>query len=217
MSPLTMFVRHRRAGRRAAVALLTVLLLALSTAIALAHETTVTSSQPAAGSTVTAAPAQVSATFDEELDTQGSTMQVLDASGHQVSEGNGHVSLDDAEHQTLLASLPAALAEGVYTVKWHAVLTDGDASEGEFKFGVQAQGKSLLPAEPAQASAAAEAPTIEAPTASPADAAAAPAGAAEPAPEAQAASQAGVPIGLVVGVVLAAAAVAGVVVVRRGR
>ncbi len=118
---------------------LTAVLLALSIGVAWAHGTSVTSSDPAAGATVTRAPQRVTVRFDEELATHDSALWVLDAAGRRVSTGNGAFDLNDADHQVMLAALPNALAEGVYTVKWHAVLTDGDASDGELQFAVRAQ------------------------------------------------------------------------------
>jgi methionine-rich copper-binding protein CopC len=114
------------------------LILLSSITLAAAHETTVTSSDPADGAIVAESPDQVSATFSEELDTKGSTMIVVDATGKQVSEGNGKVDLNDPDHATMIATLPASVGDGAYTVQWHAVLTDGDASEGTFRFSIQA-------------------------------------------------------------------------------
>jgi hypothetical protein len=45
------------------------------------------------------------------------------------------VDLDDPEHAALKVDT-IALPAGDYIVKWHVVLTDGDASDGEFGFTV---------------------------------------------------------------------------------
>ena len=84
-------------------------------------------------------------------------MRVADAGGKQVSAGNGEVDLDDPDHQTMIATLPVALAIGTYSVQWHALLTDGDASDGTFHFVVGAA---------SAASQATKVPTPAAPTAS---------------------------------------------------
>jgi copper resistance protein C len=138
-----------------------VLMMAFSAGLVAAHTTTVTKSDPAADAVLATAPAQVMAQFSEELDTKGSTMIVKDAAGKQVSDGNGKVDLNDANHQTMLAALPATLADGVYTVAWHALLTDGDASDGSFKFTVQG-GEPLKVSAPAQAATAAPTAAITA-------------------------------------------------------
>jgi LPXTG-motif cell wall-anchored protein len=130
-------------------------ILILSFGVALAHETEVTQSDPPDGSTVAQSPARVTAVFSEELDTQGSTMIVVDAAGQQVSDGPGKVDLNDPNHAIMIATLPSPLADGVYTVQWHALLTDGDASDGSFSFTVRA------------ASAPAQAEATVAPTAEP--------------------------------------------------
>jgi methionine-rich copper-binding protein CopC len=134
-------------------------ILILSFGVASAHDVAVTQSDPADGSTVAQSPAQVTAQFSEELDTQGSSMIVVDAAGQQVSDGQGRVDLNDPNHATMIATLPSPLVDGVYTVQWHALLTDGDASDGSFSFTVQARSA------PVQAEATA-APTAE-PTAAP--------------------------------------------------
>ena len=100
---------------------------------ALAHEVILTKSNPADGAVLDQAPAQVRAWFNEEMQTGESTLRVLDASGQLVDLGDGGVDLDDAYHASMLVSLPS-LPDGAYTVHWHVVLLDGDASDGAFTF-----------------------------------------------------------------------------------
>jgi copper resistance protein C len=121
----------------AAIAI-SLVVMALWSTVAAAHETVVTESSPADGAILAASPAQVVARFSEELDTKESTIRVLDAAGKQVSDGNGKVDLDDPDHQSMIAVLPAPLPQGAYTVQWHAVLADGDASDGTLTFTVKA-------------------------------------------------------------------------------
>jgi copper resistance protein C len=117
---------------------ISLVVMALWSTVAAAHETVVTESSPADGAILAASPAQVVARFSEELDTKESTIRVLDAAGKQFSDGNGKVDLDDPDHQSMIAVLPAPLPQGAYTVQWHAVLVDGDASDGTFTFTVRA-------------------------------------------------------------------------------
>ena len=112
-------------------------IMALSALIAAAHTTTITKADPAVGSTVAQSPAQVMAQFSEEVVSRGSTLKVLDASGKQVSQGDGKLDLNDPNHQTMLAALPSPLSDGVYTVQYHVVLTDGDATDDSYKFTVK--------------------------------------------------------------------------------
>ena len=73
---------HRRRTLRLPLAsLAVVIVLALSAALALAHDTSVTQSDPAGGATLSTSPAQVVAQFSEELVTKSSTMKVLNAGG----------------------------------------------------------------------------------------------------------------------------------------
>ncbi len=116
-----------------------------------AHEVEPETSQPAAGAVLSDLPAEVVLVFPEELEEQGSSLQVLDASGAALAITGGGVDLNDAQHATLRAALPA-LAEGVYQVNWTIVLTDGDESSGSYHFGV---GNVSVPTEPPEEEAAA--------------------------------------------------------------
>lgn len=154
---------------RSLALLAAMLCLVFSAGIALAHTTTVTRADPTAGSTVAKAPTQVLAQFSEEIASQGSTLKVLDASGKQVSQGDGKLDLNDPNHQIMLAALPAGLPDGVYTVQYHIVLTDGDATDDSYKFTVKSAA-----AQPVAAPAAAAAAPTAAPTAAAAAVTAAP-------------------------------------------
>lgn len=114
------------------------LVLILAIAAAPTHEIEVAESEPGEGEVLATSPSRVYLKFDEELQTQGSTVGVYNSSGEQVDAGDGGVDLDDPEHAALVASLPP-LPDGAYTVRWEAVLLDGDRSEGEFAFYVGIQ------------------------------------------------------------------------------
>ena len=118
--------------------------------IAMAHEVTPLTASPAPGQVLQQSPSQVILTFEEEITEDGSTLQVLDDQGKQVDLGNGGVDLNDAKHATMVVGLPQ-LAEGIFLVKWQVTLTDGDASQGEYHFGI---GNVTLPADPVDESSA---------------------------------------------------------------
>lgn len=166
--------KHEISASRLLSVLVMLVLFTLSATIVSAHETTVTNSDPADGAVVGTSPAQVTAQFSEELDTQGSTMIVVDASGAQVSDGEGKVDLDDPDHATMIATLSVPLADGVYTVQWHALLTDGDASDGSFSFTVKMAGSAaqteptLTPTDEPTASPVPVVTQVTPPTAAPA-------------------------------------------------
>jgi methionine-rich copper-binding protein CopC len=100
-----------------------------------AHGVEVVKSNPVDGAALAQSPEQVKVWFNEELQTGDSILQVIDAKGTQVDMGNGGVDLDDPEHASMKVDT-TALPAGAYIVKWHVVLTDGDASDGEFGFTV---------------------------------------------------------------------------------
>ncbi|MBI5876794.1 MAG: copper resistance protein CopC [Chloroflexi bacterium] len=127
--------------------------------VALAHAKLV-KSDPAADSTVTTAPQTVTIWFNEELDTKLSNIKVQDPGGAPVDLGNSKVNLDDRKQLTV--GLKQPLANGVYTVIWHAVTPDdGGISDGRFKFTLAVSG---------QPAAATSAPVQTAPTIAPAQA-----------------------------------------------
>lgn len=100
-----------------------------------AHDAVITRSTPANGEVLDESPAQVVAWFAEELMSGDSTIAVFDAQGQQRDNGDGGVDLNDPDHASMVVSLPP-LPDGSYTVQWHAVLLDGDASDGAFAFAV---------------------------------------------------------------------------------
>ncbi len=82
-------------------------------------------------------PRQVTAWFSQELDTHLSALQVVDAGGQPVDNGDGEVDLSDPAHASMQVTLPAALPTGAYRVLWTAVSADdGDTTAGEFSFSV---------------------------------------------------------------------------------
>ena len=99
----------------------------------LAHEETITSN-PATDSTIPRPPEQVTVTFTGEVEAEGSSIQVLGPDGETVGDG-GTLDLNNADRNTLVASLPEGLGPGEYTVEWEAVdAEDGDEFAGSFTF-----------------------------------------------------------------------------------
>jgi methionine-rich copper-binding protein CopC len=164
------------------VGVVVALLLSLSVfGIASAHAKLV-SSDPAAGTKLTAAPAKITLVFSEEISAKPdeSNFTVTDAQGNEV--GKGQLDNTDLDHKTQSGTLKAGLGDGVYTVKWNAVTPDDNGhSNGSFTFGVNQDpgAQPTAAAEPTEApeptptaAAAASAPTAAAkPTTAPAGAA----------------------------------------------
>jgi methionine-rich copper-binding protein CopC len=123
---------------RLATLVCAVLLALLLAVAALAHRRSdiFIKSEPADGAVVQQSPAQVVIWFNTELATGPSRLQVFAADKRQVDNGGGGVDLHDPDHASLLVRLPA-LPDGVYTVRWRAVVfADGDSVEGRFTFTV---------------------------------------------------------------------------------
>jgi methionine-rich copper-binding protein CopC len=85
---------------------------------------------PLVGSTVDAAPHEVSLSFTQSLESAFSTVTVTDSSGAEVSQGKAQVS-----GNTMRVGLKA-LGPGSYKVRWHALSVDTHTTEGSFSFHV---------------------------------------------------------------------------------
>ena len=140
---------------------LAIVLMAVIAATALGHAQ-LTSADPAQGVTIKT-PYSLSATFDDELTPDGSSIVIVDANGTTVASG----TVGSTDDHTMTAELPL-LPDGAYEVKWTAVSADDKAVErGLYQFQVSAAA-SAAPATQAPASAAASAaPASHAPTPAP--------------------------------------------------
>ncbi|QGZ42369.1 hypothetical protein IP92_04107 [Pseudoduganella flava] len=92
------------------------------------------SSDPAAGATLAAPPAQVALTFNEALEPAFSSVTVLDAAGKSAVAGKARV---DAAQPAIVRLETPALRSGAYTVKWAVAGRDGHRRTGSFTFTVQ--------------------------------------------------------------------------------
>lgn len=119
------------------ILLLTLLLTLLSTGNASAHAE-FKSATPAPDSTLASAPDRVVIVFTEELEPDGNLIQVTDASGATVDQGDTALATSDAQRATMSVSLQSGLGDGVYTVSWKNAGADGHSEEGNFSFTVGA-------------------------------------------------------------------------------
>jgi copper transport protein len=91
-------------------------------------------SEPPANSVLSQPPERVTIWFTEPLEPQFADIQVLDAGGQRVD--NGDTAVDPQDRTRLSVSLPP-LAEGIYTVAWRNVSTvDGHKVRGNFLFSI---------------------------------------------------------------------------------
>jgi methionine-rich copper-binding protein CopC len=109
-------------------------LLAAVPGVAAAHAE-LESSTPAAGENVDTAPTEVTLTFGDELDPDGSSFTLVDADGHEV--GSGEVDLTVAD-RNVLAGEVTITEPGVYTVEYTVVGHDGHEVSGTISFGYNA-------------------------------------------------------------------------------
>lgn len=120
----------------------------------LAHATLVTS-DPAGGTTLTASPANVTATFAESFDTTRSSMALLGPNGATLAT-NERGAAATAESMTISGF--GTLAAGKYTVQWTTITPDDNGIErGTFAFTVAAATESAAASSPAGPSVAASA------------------------------------------------------------
>ncbi|WP_426593710.1 copper resistance CopC family protein [Cellulomonas sp. McL0617] len=87
------------------------------------------STDPADGSTIAVAPAQVTLTFDEPALALGTEIEVRDPAGTLVSAGDA-VLVDATVSEELAGDLPA----GRYTVAWRVTSADGHPITGQLSF-----------------------------------------------------------------------------------
>jgi copper transport protein len=120
--------------KRAALAALVVVLgLAWASPSASAHAL-LRSSEPAAGETLSTAPAAATLHFTERPDPGLSVVHVLDSNGRAVERGPA--SSVPGDSQAITVPLPT-LPQGVYTVNWRTTSeVDGHTTVGSFSFGV---------------------------------------------------------------------------------
>jgi copper resistance protein C len=125
-----MSLRERTRPGLSFVAALWWLLLIVSAPAAHAHAS-LTQATPSAGSTLSAAPQEVTLTFTDTLEAAFSKITFTDDNGIEVSQGKGQVN-----GNVMRASLKS-LTAGSYKVNWRAVSTDTHKTEGNFTFSVK--------------------------------------------------------------------------------
>lgn len=149
--------------RRAALVLLVLLgTLGLGTA-AQAHDMLV-ASDPAEGAVLDAPPESITLTFNNPPLEVGSAIEVVDADGATVVEGEGTANGTD-----VVLTLDSELPAGQLEVRWRVASSDGHPIDGVIPFEVTAAAEPTEPAtsepattEPATTEPAAAEPTTEA-------------------------------------------------------
>ncbi|HLF15982.1 MAG TPA: copper resistance protein CopC, partial [Candidatus Thermoplasmatota archaeon] len=91
-------------------------------------------SEPPQGARLAAAPEWVEVTLSERVDSAGTGLEVVDAAGDAVHEGD--TTLVNGDRPTLRVALRPGLADGAYEVRWHAFSYDTHRTSGSFGFAV---------------------------------------------------------------------------------
>jgi copper transport protein len=90
-------------------------------------------SDPPANAALDTSPIIIRLWFTEPLEPDFSRFTVRDSSGTVVATPPSQV--DPADH-TQLVMRPSTLPDGLYTVSWRVLSTDGHSTEGSFSFGI---------------------------------------------------------------------------------
>jgi len=85
---------------------------------------------PLVGSTVSAAPHELTLSFTQKLEPAFSTVQVTGPSGARIDQGKPQIS-----GNTMRVTIKAAGA-GTYHVHWHALSVDTHTTQGSYTFHV---------------------------------------------------------------------------------
>ena len=118
---------------RGAVATSVVVLLLVVGAVTLMAHMRVQKTMPEDGAVLSGAPSRVQVWYTQAPDPAISQLLLEGA--------DGAVALDETaigDDKSLMATLPTALAQGVYTVKWRTAGDDGHTQRGDFSFTVRA-------------------------------------------------------------------------------
>ncbi len=131
-----------------------VLLGLVSGATAASAHNSLASTDPADGTTVAAAPATVTLTFNEPAQALGSQIRVTGPDGAVVSTGEVMLS-----GSTVAEQLVDARPAGTYTVAWRITSTDGHPISGSFTFTATGAAGASTTTDPATTDPATTAPT----------------------------------------------------------
>ncbi len=82
-------------------------------------------------------PSTIEVWFSEEVESDGTTLEVLRLDGTKVDMGNSAVDLQDPTRTRVTVGVHSGLDNGEYLVQWTAVsAVDGDTTSGSYRFTV---------------------------------------------------------------------------------
>lgn len=94
-----------------------------------------TMTNPAADAVVAEPPKELRLTFNEGLIAKFSGVELKTEKGEKIE--TGAAVADPADTKQLIIPLPGGLADGLYSVKWHAVSEDTHKIDGAYAFTVK--------------------------------------------------------------------------------
>jgi methionine-rich copper-binding protein CopC len=92
--------------------------------------------EPAADTTVTAAPREIRLFFSQEPEIRATKVTVTDAASTEVTVATAKADAKDGK--IVIALITGAVAPGNYTVTWRTMAKDGHAVNGTFHFTLRA-------------------------------------------------------------------------------
>jgi methionine-rich copper-binding protein CopC len=126
-----------RVSKAALLLALAAMLLAVQTALA---HSFVDHCTPDSGATLQQPPTQLTCTFTEAIDVKQTKFSVVDEKANTVDNGDLKADPNDNKGVSVILTLNLArMTGGVYTVRWSTVSEDGDPTDGQFQFSVNAQ------------------------------------------------------------------------------
>jgi methionine-rich copper-binding protein CopC len=107
-------------------------------------------------------PGTIEVWFSEEVNPEGTTLEVLKLDGTKVDQGDAALDLQDPTRTRVTVSVHSGLDNGEYLVQWTAVsMVDGDATSGSYQFTVDPAASPAALPQIATQQAPAELPQID--------------------------------------------------------
>ncbi len=104
------------------------------TSVASAHPK-LTVTNPPTGAVIASSPKELRLSFNEGVMPKFSGVEVKNEKGQKVQ--TGQAVADPADKKQLVVPLSTVLADGTYTVEWHAVSDDTHRVKGSYSFTIK--------------------------------------------------------------------------------
>ncbi len=129
---------HRRNGRHVRQFILGMIVLGVTVALAprtVSAHAVPEKAYPPMNQAVPVMPTTIEVWFSEEVQSDGTTLEVLAADGTRVDLDDAELDLQDPNRAHMTVGVHSGLDNGVYIVQWTSVSAiDGDAVSGSYQF-----------------------------------------------------------------------------------